>query len=265
MNRVISGWLALCLALGSCSTGSGSRAANERLDKAKALFAERCKSSGEKIYKTVEDVEGVLLMKVRPEKPNLDNQYLLDDPYGHDLGGRGYIASFLRGHYQANNKGISPNAPSRVGYQYVETEDPQSGQRYRYTGRLEEPWLTDKNYLKGYIRYAIDIVKSDGSPPRYGTTYEDISTREDRDYWIAGSSLRVVDLRTGELVAERIGYMVDWAQGSRAGGRSPWLYAANNACPSFYRNTDAKPAGNASTMQFGQALEFVEKSLKPKI
>ena len=60
-----------------------------------------------------------------------------------------------------------------------------------------------------------------------------IQTREDWDYWIAGSSLRLIDLQTNEVMAERIGYMGDWAQGSSAVGRSPWLLAANNACPEF--------------------------------
>ena len=46
-----------------------------RYDKAKALFDERCKTAGEKIYRTVENVEGVLLMKVRPEEINFSDQY----------------------------------------------------------------------------------------------------------------------------------------------------------------------------------------------
>lgn len=50
---------------------------------------------------------------------------------------------------------------------------------------------------------------------------------------VEGSSLRVLDLQTNEVIAERIGYMMDWAQGSQAGGRSPWLFAADYACPSF--------------------------------
>ncbi len=87
-------------------------------------------------------------------------------------------------------------------------------------------------------------------------TFDDISTREDREYWIAGSSLKVIDLANNEVIAERIGYMVDWAQGSRAGGRSPWLFAADNACPRFSDR-------NGSSAQSYQALDFVEQVLKP--
>ena len=94
-----------------------------------------------------------------------------------------------------------------------------------------------------------------GKPPRYGVTYDDISTREEREYWIAGSLLKVIDLQTNEVIAERIGYMVDWAQGSQAGGRSPWLLATRQACPKFL--------GEHFSTQIGQTEKFVEKVLKP--
>lgn len=103
-------------------------------------------------------------------------------------------------------------------------------------------------------------------PPRYGVTYDDISTREEREYWIAGSSLKVIDMQTNEIIAERIGYMVDWAQGSRAGQRSPWLFAADNACPGFQWNLNfpvTRSNGGGSSQQPGQTITFVEKVLKP--
>jgi hypothetical protein len=95
--------------------------------------------------------------------------------------------------------------------------------------------------------------------PRYGVTYDDISTREERDYWIAGSSLKVIDLPTNEVMAERIGYMMDRGQGDRGGGRSPWLFAKNNACPQF----PAAPDGHV--VQANQTRDFVVKTLKPSL
>ena len=51
---------------------------NEKYLAAKAVFDERCKDAGYKIYKTVEDVEGVTLLKVWPDrdlsKGDLDDQ-----------------------------------------------------------------------------------------------------------------------------------------------------------------------------------------------
>ena len=91
--------------------------------------------------------------------------------------------------------------------------------------------------------------------PRYGVTYDDISTREDRDFWIAGSSLRVIDLQTNEVMAERIGYMMDRAQGNTSGRRAPWPLAANRACPAF-------PAAAGGAFQLGQTRDFVESVLR---
>ena len=152
--------------------------------------------------------------------------------------------------------------PPRLGYLYVEVHNPVDGQRYRYTGRVDEPWQTNKSYLRGHTRFVLEKAVSNGPAPRYGVTYEDISTREEREYWIAGSSLKVIDLQTNDVIAERIGYMMDWAQGSRAGGRSPWLFAADMSCPALNTNPSPQP-GAAFTAMYYQAVRFVEKVLHP--
>ncbi|MBK7022991.1 MAG: hypothetical protein IPH41_05590 [Sulfuritalea sp.] len=76
--------------------------------------------------------------------------------------------------------------------------------------------------------------------------------------WIAGSSLKVIDLRTNEVMAERIGYMMDRGQGNTSGGRSPWLLAADNACPKFGPEKVGAPR---SFHQPRQTRNFVEKVL----
>jgi hypothetical protein len=258
--RLLALLLSLSL-LGACSSQPKTYQPSERQTKAMAMWQERCKSAGEKIYKTVENVQGVYLMKIRTST-NFGDQFKLDDPYGHDSTDKEYILNFLRGYYHQRNEPAIPGSPPRTGYTYVEAVEPADGQRYRYTGRVEEPWKTNKSYLEGYKRFVLDKTPAAGPAPRYGVTYDDISTREEREHWIAGSSLKVVDLQTNEVIAERIGYMVDWAQGSRAGGRSPWLFAADNACPGFQWNPNF-PVRNGSGEQAGQTLVFVEKVLKP--
>jgi hypothetical protein len=239
---------------------------------AQAMFAERCQKAGEFIHRTVEGVEGIYLLKLRPRGSstnhgeNTEQQYRLDDPYGRDVDGEGYILSFTRGHHQATHIGTpAPGSPPRLGYHYVEADDPGDGRRYRYTGHIDQPWLRDKSYGEWVREFVLDEAPAPGAPPRYGVTFEDLSTRQERDYWIAGSSLKVLDLKTGEVLAERIGYMWDPAQGSRAGARSPWLEAANHACPGFQRNP-LRPLtpGWASAAQLIQTLDFVEKVLIPK-
>ncbi len=262
-------FLLVLLLLGGCQS-TQVKAQNERLATAQAIFDERCKKAGVTIHRTVDDVEGIFLMKVRPEGINYGNQFKLDDPYGSDLGGDGYIMSFTRGSFQANTSGTpAKGSPPRLGYPYVEAIDPEDGKRYRYTGSVKDVVKTSSiigggdGRTKFTIReFTLDRVPATGEKPRYGLTYKDISTHKDREYWIAGSSLRVIDLKINEVIAERIGYMMDYGQGSRAGGRAPWLFAADNACPNFQRNPFLPPRRGA-TAQARQAQDFVESVVKP--
>ena len=266
--------------LGACSGGPRAAQPSERQAKAMAMWQERCKTAGEKIYTTVENVDGIYLMKLRTEGRNFGDQYKLNDPYGDDLSGDDYIASMVRGNYLAGRDIKLPAGfPARVGYLYVEAQDSKDGKRYRYTGGMKVVGQMDStapnvqvdlkrnpNFDLNIYSFVLDRQPAFGNPPRYGVTYDDISTREEREYWIAGSSLKVVDLQTNEVIAERIGYMVDWAQGSTAGQRSPWLFAADKACPDFhsrYRNLEPGKRSHAASVQPYQTLDFVEKVLKP--
>lgn len=255
--------LLFVICVGGCAAESSAPERQNRLTKAEAMFAELCRYSGEKIYRSVSDVDGIVLLKLRPEAINFDNQFAMDDPYGSDLGGEGYIESFVRGSFQTNYRGRPQDGPPRIGYSFVDVIDPVKHQRIRYTGHIERPGLTDQRYLNDYTRFVLDHEITKAAAPRYGVTYDDISTQEEREYWIAGSRLQVIDLETNEVLGERIGYMMDRQQGSRVGGRSPWLFAADNACPRFN-----KYGGNIRAPAFAsqprQTQIFVEKVLVPR-
>lgn len=140
-------------------------------------------------------------------------------------------------------KGAAPDKEpdsAMHGYRYVVAKDVNDGQLYR-----------------------LDKSPPPNPLPRYGVIWDDISTREEREHWIAGCSLKVIDLQTNQVIAERVGYMVDWAQGSRAGNRSPWLFAADTACPAF-RDPSVPRVQPAFSAQGGQTYRFVSKVLKPK-
>jgi len=103
----------------------------------------------------------------------------------------------------------------------------------------------------------MDKTPATAEPPRYGVTYDDISTHEEREYWIAGSALKVIDLQTNAVIAERVGYMMDEGQGSRAGARAPWSMAEYHACPAFPRTPGGHP------FKGYQTRNFVERVLSP--
>ena len=220
-----------------------------------AHFEMRCKSAGEKIYKTVDGVEGIMLLKVRPKRLNRSDQFELDDPYGSDFRGDGYIESFLWGR---NSKGIVSSKTTQGAFRFVDVIDPEDGRWYRYTGHSDEVWKNNSNDQRHVTEFKLERRQViNDSAPRYGVTYDDISTREDREIWVAGSSLKVIDLLTKEVIAERVGYMIDVGQGNTSGGRSPWFYAKNYACPSFTKNSSGHVMLDAYTRK------FVEKVLKP--
>lgn len=209
-------------------------AAKARLDAAMAHFEMRCKGAGEKIYRVVQNVDGIALLKLRSKKVNLGDQFLLDDPYGHDCGGDECISGHLIDFRMVPVAGgVAPS--NRPIYQYVEVQDAGTGEWTQY----RKPSSTVE--LQG------EIVSTPSA--RYGVTWEDISTQTDRQHWIAGGRLVIIDLRENTVIAERIGFLVDPGQGSRDGGRTPWTWARTNdkACPTVR----------------GHNLTFVEKILKP--
>ena len=207
----------------------------QRYAKAKALFDERCKTAGEKIYRTVEDVEGVLLTNLRPSNISDRSQYEADDQYGHNVGGEEYVRYYLIGGSDLKSR-----------YKYVEAVSEK--QKMRFT----TPLSAEKSYeywVKGGGTVGIESKAVDSFTSLYAIEWKDVSTKEDRDFWVAGGALRITDRKTGETLGERVGYLLETGFGSTAGQRSPWSWARYYAasCPSLNEHNRI----------------FVEKVLKP--
>jgi hypothetical protein len=230
----------------------------------KAYFEDKCKTAaGEKIYRTVPDVEGVLLMKVRPTKTTTQ----LEDPmwagatFAREYTEDNYIDTFLGYEYGTGNNDGSKNpitkehrgyiAPDKrpgghPGYRYVDVIEAKDGQRVRVTQRSDEPWQYDKTYLKGYIRYFLDKTPTTAPAPRYGVTYEDHVIPEERAMGVASSTVKVLDLQTHEVLGE----MVRYAYRPRGIRLTEWL--TSNRCPDH-----AVDVGSATR-------KFVDQVLIPK-
>ncbi len=265
------------------------------MTKALDRYYELCKGAGEQIYRTVEGVDGIFLMKIELD-PNSDvSQYSINakSPYESlgDFGSfsknrhtirymsfDGYIKSFLRDKLISEKSEIKEAAKIEPlpAFRYVEAIDPADHQRYRYTGSWQEvdtndwkKWneridrlgyipremLLPVDWIDGVrVQFVLTREPPGDPPPRYGVTYDDLETPEERQMWIAGSALKVVDLQTGELLGQRIGYLHDRGGGSAAGGRQPWTFAQTErgwSCPAW------NVIGNSND-------KFVLKVLHPK-
>lgn len=209
----------------------------QRLAKAQALFEERCKTSGEKIIRTVDDVEGIFVMKLRTEAVNYEDQFKLDDPYGYVGNGEDYLRLFIRGRSKIPTI-IGHIVPSEqiVTYKFVEVANENDTGFYRYTTVMGKD-VSERITRNGGGVVPLSKISVPVRTARYGITWDDISTPTDRDSWIAGSSQKIVDLQTNEVIAERVGYMFDRALGDKTGGRSPWSYARQNSCPKLDEKT----------------------------
>jgi hypothetical protein len=236
-----------------------------KLARAQALFEKRCKTAGEKIYKTVEDVEGVLLINPRPQQVqgrDEADQNWIGAGLPTEATGNQYIMNFLfYGVAESGNTirslnsggtagpsgsiaaGVAPEGTR--GYRYVDIEE--NGIRSRYSLRPLRSYTSNGDPLEAYGKREVATY----SPPLYSVTYENIVDPEGRANWIAGARVKVVDQKSGELLGERTQFSFEAGLGSKEGFRQPWILARQ--CP--FENSSAT---NAGTVRF-----FVEKILKP--
>lgn len=113
----------------------------------------------------------------------------------------------------------------RGGFDFVEAPHPDKPNMFL---RFSLKWSGEKSKAGDDIPDHDAISKSPDTVEerrsRYGYTWDDISTPEDRKYWVAGGRLRVVELATGEVVAERVGYVIEKYFGATSStfNQTPW-------------------------------------------
>ena len=223
----------------------------ERYKIAAARFAERCKIAGDKIVRTVDNVEGILVLKMRTTKEigNGHEQYAPSAAFYRESADEWYLKSFLWSEERLEGKRgrlydrrTSPDFP---GYGYVDFVDPTDNKRYRYH-------LVEKHdgRSSGSPSRVLERELAVGPAPRYGLTFVDLVDPEDRDHWIAGSVVKVVDLQTGEEIARHTRLAFDRGLGASGGGRQAWAYAS--FCPVI------------GPLYAAQTRHFVDQVLKPK-
>ena len=168
-------------------------------------FDHLCKTeAGEFIYKTVENVEGLYMMRPRKRATDyeLEHLYVLEDPYGHTTDES----------YLVQDTYVQP-ATGR--YQFLEVPLPKASsadEQYRryyrdanaHPGRKYQTAINRQGVFVPYIvaESTVADIKS-----RYGYTWRGMNRPHDRGLGIAGGELIVLDLKTNEVLAVRRGYM----------------------------------------------------------
>jgi hypothetical protein len=167
-------------------------------------FEHLCKNeAGEFIFKTVDNVEGIRLL--RPREPVDDyvfqHLYAIEDPYGHmqeEVEDPGF-------HFLGPRKYVYVETPVRQTKRHPAYKkfyhpsvffDPPAGQaieRYFFDG----PYNDRKNMQLQY-----DVT----SKARYGVTWRGIRRSNDREMGISGGELIVLDLEKNEVLGIRRGY-----------------------------------------------------------
>ena len=167
----------------------------KRYDPAKARFDQLCQNAGEKIYRTADNVDGILLLKVRGDDEKYqDNSYNpRKDQMWEDAAvesgwfRNGYIDGFLP-YAMHNFQGSS-------GYKYVDVLQ-KDNSIIRYSG----DWQIT-------IDHPFHIEPNPRHPARYAVTYENDVSWENRKHWIAGTTIKVIDTQTNTLMAEKTMYV----------------------------------------------------------
>lgn len=243
-----------------------------KIKEAKAYYKEKCeKVAGIRIYKTVPDVERLLLMKVRPNRTDRE----LADPmwpgaaFGGEAYGDGYITSFLghekrpegsteRGHIttgQPVNNVPGTRWDFLPGYRWVEVIDEKDGQRYRYNLEFKEvthvssitiggdgkPFTVKENVLE-------KVLSTSKNTPRYAVTFEDHVIPDERALWVASSMVKVLDLQTDEVLGEMLVYAISY------------IHSPTHSMPWLNHSECGIPFGRSGTA----TRHFVDQILIPK-
>ncbi len=167
-------------------------------------FEHLCKTeAGEFIYKTVEHVEGLYMMRPRgqPTDYELEHLYVLEDPYDatDDPNPQDYLVQPPFGRYQFMES-LRARDEKDISQQYV-----------RYSRSSEKESKRDYVYMDGTRSHRVPyIVKKEGVSSvksRYGYTWRGIQRPHDRELGIVGGELIVMDIQTNDVLGVRRGFI----------------------------------------------------------
>jgi hypothetical protein len=234
--------------------------------RARMYYDDKCATvAGEKIYRKVQDVEGVVLLKIRPEPIGNELADLMwpGAAFALESGGNSYLSTFLGYEYSSSQTGepvrpdyrgyigTNTNPGGLPGYRFVDVIDEKDGKRYRVTGsnkavskqdttapNVRIAMANDPNYDTNVYSWVLDKVPAPDPSPRYGVTFEDHVIPEERAMGIASSTVKVIDLETKEVLGEMTRYALGGNVKPSANYPRPWLNA--HKCPDHARGYECR-------------------------
>ena len=206
--------------------------------KSRAVFENLCKTAGEKIYRTADNVEGVTLLKVWDRESAHSEEKLwkyagLPEQYGKDS----YIEGFLKWRVKIITKGNEK-------YDDVLFSPEDQNHPYILQGRYSYVDVKQKNGT--FLRYTLGdnlnqnyrmISNFTNNPARYAVTFENPVVPEEREHWIAHTRATVIDLQNNTVMATKDWYSFESQHGY--GRYTMWVTAAT--CPDPGRSSTAYP------------------------
>jgi len=169
-------------------------------------FDHLCKTeAGEFIYKTVENVKGLYMMRPRKSEGNAGNHlYALEAPYGRGFGTDHSEDIFIQ---PAMGKYRFLELPSASG------ENSTSAAKYRryYRNPNAHPGRDYPTAIYGRevrVPYVVAEEKTDVLQSHYGFTWRGITRPHDREHGIGGGEIIILDLQTNEVLAVRRGFVL---------------------------------------------------------
>lgn len=248
--------LALCTMFWYLGSGERERTRatndfNTQFEPHSTYFKKVCEKAGAKVFREVRNVDGILVHGLREKttQGELAQNGFVGDVYSQidtsENPEAGFVRQFLtKKEWEA--LWHTPNYDEITRYPLIEIPAQVDGVSgfYQYTDAS----------VKSEFKTHREFSKRSKSP--YAIRIEDISTRDDREHWIAGTKWTVVDVKTGEVLGEFVAYAMDFLQGQTVfpGGSgnagepaAPWLRAGHvqyrkpglsNACPEkdVYKN-----------------------------
>jgi len=232
----------------------------DKFQESLSIFHERCNTAEEKIYQTADNVEGILFLEMRSFISNRDlakkDRHWPDAALPDDLvEGGDYIKSLVRDEYsntESFGKELFLNATS------VNQKNAMPG-FYDYVDVSKTTGIARFDYRGTFLNSVRRRYMSSKNSSRYAVSYRNIVDPKDREHWVSGVTVSIIDTKDNSLMAEKTWYTFNYAEAIESlhsGGANYRFKDHTLSCSSTKK-------ANVEYL-YGATRFFISSVLKPK-